>query len=57
MVGAVIHGWDLRGEYGKWGMGNGKWAWPAWCDICAVAMGCGPWAMGFNRYACGGHFL
>ena len=23
----------------------------AWCDICAVAMGFGPWAMGFKRSA------
>ena len=23
----------------------------AWCDICAVAMSFGPWAMGFKRYA------
>ena len=29
----------------------------AWCDICAVAMGCGPWAMGFKMYACGAFFI
>ena len=29
----------------------------AWCDICADAMGRGPWAMGFKRCACGGHYV
>ena len=33
-------------------MGNGKWARAQlFCDICAVAMGCGLWAVGFKRSA------
>ena len=52
MVGAVIHGWDLRGN-----MGNGEWAWPAWCDIYGVAMGCAPCGMRFNRCLAAAFFI
>ena len=40
-LGATFEMIDVRRADGRLRRG-------AWCDICAVAMGFGPWAMGFK---------